>query len=452
MLAVLMAPAIWNGFPLLQYDTGGYLARWFEGYLVPSRPAAYGLLLVASSPGRFWPALLVQGLATVWILSLVLRELGLQRRPFLLCTIVALLSVFTSLPWLTSLLLTDIFAGLSVLALCLVLFGERTGKIQRFALVTFVALSAATHDATLALVAVLVCVGFGLAILRPAVLARGRALAGLSALTLGILTTLSANYAVSGRFAFCPGGYGILFGRLLQDGIVTRYLDARCDREPLKLCPHRRDLPRDADAFLWGEGVFNTLGRFQGLGPEMQSVVLGSLRDYPLEHVEAAVVAVGRQLFRFATGEGVLNQIWHTYAIIDRYTPNSAPQMRAARQQRGELYFEAINRVHVQAGLVSLCLLPLLVLAGWRVPDFAPLGRLAAAVLVALIANAVICGVLSNPHDRYGARLIWLAPFFVSLMAAKLGQSEYRLRDLIMLSGDHPLEVRSCSERVQPPT
>ena len=34
---ILLVPAIWNRFPLLQYDTGGYLARWFEGYLVPSR-------------------------------------------------------------------------------------------------------------------------------------------------------------------------------------------------------------------------------------------------------------------------------------------------------------------------------------------------------------------------------------------------------------------------------
>ena len=30
-IALLIAPALWNGFPLLQYDTGGYLARWYEG-------------------------------------------------------------------------------------------------------------------------------------------------------------------------------------------------------------------------------------------------------------------------------------------------------------------------------------------------------------------------------------------------------------------------------------
>jgi hypothetical protein len=67
MIVVLLAPAIWNGFALLEYDTGGYLARWFEGYLVPSRPGAYGLLLAAAVRFQFWPVLIAQAGATIWI-------------------------------------------------------------------------------------------------------------------------------------------------------------------------------------------------------------------------------------------------------------------------------------------------------------------------------------------------------------------------------------------------
>ncbi len=57
-IALLIAPALWNGFPLLQYDTGGYLARWYEGTLVPSRAVVYGLILTAGVPLAFWPVLL----------------------------------------------------------------------------------------------------------------------------------------------------------------------------------------------------------------------------------------------------------------------------------------------------------------------------------------------------------------------------------------------------------
>ena len=74
---LLIAPALWNGFPLLQYDTGGYLARWYEGILVPSRAVVYGLMLNAGVPLAFWPVLLVQAAATVWVIALMLRAHGL---------------------------------------------------------------------------------------------------------------------------------------------------------------------------------------------------------------------------------------------------------------------------------------------------------------------------------------------------------------------------------------
>jgi hypothetical protein len=44
------------------------------------------------------------------------------------------------------------------------------------------------------------------------------------------------------------------------------------------------------------------------------------------------------------SGEGVLNSIWHTYGIIERYMPTVVPAMRAARQQHGEVSFRALNQ------------------------------------------------------------------------------------------------------------
>src|SRR5262249_29281951 len=60
-MLLLLAPAMWNGFPFLQYDSGGYLARWVEGYLVPSRSTGYRLFSLAGwplglLPGGLFPA------------------------------------------------------------------------------------------------------------------------------------------------------------------------------------------------------------------------------------------------------------------------------------------------------------------------------------------------------------------------------------------------------------
>jgi hypothetical protein len=61
----LIAPALWNGYPLLQWDTGGYLARWYEGYLVPSRSTVFGLYQHLGEDSDFWINLGAQALATL---------------------------------------------------------------------------------------------------------------------------------------------------------------------------------------------------------------------------------------------------------------------------------------------------------------------------------------------------------------------------------------------------
>jgi hypothetical protein len=44
---------------------------------------------------------------------------------------------------------------------------------------------------------------------------------------------------------------------------------------------------------------------------------------------------------------------------------------------------------------------------------------LAATVTFAVLGNALICAVVSGPHDRYGARLAWLATFVVLIAAIR---------------------------------
>ena len=352
---ILLVPAIWNRFPLLQYDTGGYLARWFEGYLVPSRSTVYGLLLTLYAYPDFWPVVIVQAALTVWVLALMLRATGFGDRPLMLVGVTAALSVVTTLPWLTSILLTDIFCGLAVLALHLLVFcNDALRRWERNALIALIAFAVATHSATFAV---------AMALLAAAALARwflrtGAAagiVRGATALALGAVLLVGANYVVAKQFAWTPGGLALSFGRMLQDGIVNRYLAEHCQEERLKLCAHRDELPTDADVFFWsGKGsIFNNLGRFQGLGDEMGKIVLGSLHDYPGWQIEMALAATAHQLTRIETGEGVVNTIWHTYWAIETFTPSNTADMHAARQQHGELGFSA-DQPHPPAGRARL--------------------------------------------------------------------------------------------------
>jgi hypothetical protein len=411
---LLITPAIWNGYPLLQYDTGGYLARWYEGYLVPSRSTVYGLYLHFGEHSYFWLNLAFQSVVTLWVLHLTLRVLGLAR-PFRLARIVLILILTTALPWLASMLITDIFAGLAVLALfLLVAHGDRLSRAEKIALFAFTAFAAATHSATFGVLFGLCVAGWVLLPwLRPRLTASGL-MQGSVAIAVSAVLLVAANYALSGQLAWTPGGPGVTFGRMMQDGIVARYLNDHCDTIKLKLCPYRNRLPATADEFLWAnDSIFNQLGRFEGMDEEMGFIAAKSLTAYPLWQIEAALIATATQLHMVGTGEGTNGWIPHTYGIIERYLPTQTAAMRAAHQQHWDINFTPINWVHVPVALISmLLLLALLGRAFWR-RRLDDIDLLAGTVTLALLGNAFLCGVISGPHDRYGARMAWIAVLVV---------------------------------------
>lgn len=422
---LLLAPALWNGYPLLQYDTGGYLARWYEGYLVPSRSTAFGLYLHAGQGFGFWFNLAIQAIATLWIVQLTLRVLGIAG-PFRLAMIVLALIATTALPWLASMLLTDIFAGLAVLSLFLLIaHGGRTTTTEKWLLFGFTSFAAATHSATFGVLFGLCCAGWMLWPLLRQRLALAGLIRGSLTLVAGAAMLLASNFALSGNLAWTPGGVGVAFGRMLQDGIVARYLRDNCPTIQLKLCPYRDQLPPTADDFLWGHSVFNQLGRFRGMDDEMGFIALHALKSYPAWQAQAAATATAQQLVHVATGEGTHGWIPHTYGIIERYLPAQVPAMRAARQQNWKIDFDTVNRVHVPVALGSMLLLAgMLGRALWlrRLDD---LTLLAAVAALALFGNAFLCGAISGPHDRYGARMVWIATFVVLIGAARyFGRSD----------------------------
>ncbi|MGO9360870.1 MAG: hypothetical protein ACLP1D_24875 [Xanthobacteraceae bacterium] len=415
---LLIAPAVWNGYPLLQYDTGGYLARWYEGYLVPSRSTVFGIYLHLGEGSHFWINLGAQALATLWILQLTLRLFEVTR-PFVVAVIGVALIATTALPWLASMLLTDIFAGLSLLSLfILVIGGDKTSSLEKCCLFGFTAFAAATHSATLGVLFGLCCAGW---ILRPFHARIGTAglIQGSLTIVVGAAMLLAANFALAGRLAWTPGGIGVAFGRMMQDGIVTRYLDDHCPHLKLKLCPYRSELPATADEFLWGHSMFDRLGRFQGLGDEMGFIVLHSLAEYPAQQASAAAVATAHQLVDVATGEGTNRNLPHTYGIIQYYLPSQLPSMRAARQQRGDIDFASVNKIHVPVALASMLALIAILGQAYRRRRLDDLALLAGTTALALLGNAFICGVLSGPHDRYGARMVWVATLVVLIAVSR---------------------------------
>src|SRR5471030_396466 len=66
--------AIWNGFPLVFYDTGAYLAEGLQGAFLVERSPVYSLLLAATGSWySLWPVVSLQALMTAWLISQTAR-------------------------------------------------------------------------------------------------------------------------------------------------------------------------------------------------------------------------------------------------------------------------------------------------------------------------------------------------------------------------------------------
>src|SRR6202035_3673362 len=97
---MFLSVAIWNGFPLIFYDTGAYVLEGLGHiFFVERAPVYAGFLFLAGGRFRLWPGVVVQALMTSYLILEVARiEVpGLTLRA--LVAIGALLSVFTGIDW-----------------------------------------------------------------------------------------------------------------------------------------------------------------------------------------------------------------------------------------------------------------------------------------------------------------------------------------------------------------
>jgi hypothetical protein len=420
MLLALLAPALWNGFPLIFADTGGYLQRPFAGTLELGRSALYGAFLAAAIRLEFWPNVLAQAALTIWIIVLTLRTHLRAVRPATALLVVLGLAGLTSLPWTVSQLMPDVFVPLAALALHLLAFRPtQLRTIEIAGLGAVAAFAIASHMSILGMGLALL-LAYGLMML-PAfrwVLPRPRPAFPATAVGAGIALALTSNAIIGGQFTFTPGGADFLFGRLVQDGIVGRYLDRACPDSTFRLCAYRSELPRSNDDWMWwSESPFYKLGGWREFTPEAQRIIVGTLLTDPGAHIVTAVRDGLQQLVTVGTGDGVNPEnTQHAVWVLSELAPNAMERFRAAAQQRDLFDFTALNRIQIPLALLATAALPtIVVLLRRRRPAVA---ALALTALLALLANAAICGIFSGPNDRYQSRLAPIAA--LAVLAAML--------------------------------
>ena len=435
--ALLLWPALWNGYPIVFADTGTYLSQAIHRYAGWDRPVFYSLfMLPLHGTVTTWPVIGVQALLAAWVLRLVCRVLvpGFSARTFVAG--VAGLSLCTWLPWIVCELMPDLFTPLLVLVLCVpALVPERVSGREQVVLVVLAAFMIASQQSSLPLSCGLLGV---LALLHgflphPVTAVKTRPGADLMARrtrrwqlivlppALAILGLCTVNLAAHGRFAVSPFGNVFLLARVIYDGPGMAVLRRACPAAGWRLCPLLDRIPPASDDFLWSpDSPLDAAGGPKAVSRDAGGIIMAAVVSYPGGVARVALANMLEQLRRFGSGDGLEpwpNQV--TPWIERDFPPAEQTAYASALQQRALLAvpppLALAHRLTALGGVMG-CVLLLPMAIRRRA---ACLGFLV-AVLIALPVSAAITGGLSAPHERYQSRIMWLPPFMAVVSLASL--------------------------------
>lgn len=429
--AMLLWPALLNGYPLVFSDTGGFLHQTLGPLMLWDKPWVYGPLLhLFHWRVSLWLPMVAQGLVVSHLLWLVQRAVcgaAVPGRHLAVCLVAALL---TGAPFTVAMLMPDVFAPLVVLALFLLGPGRGSlGVGETGWLVVLASVGIAAHLSHLPLAIAMV----GLALLAGLPRRRGMVdAAWVAAPVVAAVALLLATNAVGhGRAVLSPHGATFMLARLQADGPAAAVIRDRCPAAGWYLCAFVDRLPMDANDFLWSpDSPVNRDAagqpRFLGgalISAEAGEIVGATLRAHPLAVMETVLRNTLRQLVTVGIGDTLGAQNLATALrprIAEGFPPGELAGFDAGMQARGVLAAAVAPLNLVHAGVLLLAL-PLLAVGGWRAwraGDSVALAFLA-AILLGVVANAAATGGLSGVFPRYQARIAWLLPVAAVLLLAR---------------------------------
>jgi hypothetical protein len=433
---VLLSVAAWNGFPIIFYDTGAYMLQGLGHVFIAERSPVYSSVLsLAGGATSLWLVAAAQCLVTAFVMTEFARVLRPQMSLWSLLVVGALLCIGTGLPWYAAQIEPDCFVALVPLAFYLLAFARAELGSWRAGLVAVAAtISVASHPSHIALagglLAVLAVMAFApISLIEGNGLPRPRIALIAFSVIIAVLSVFAANYAFTKQIFFSRSGAIFLEARIMEDDLIAPVLDEECATIQYAICRYKDRLPSRADTWLWmaDRSPFKKLGGFAGRGKEAATLVRESLLRYPLENAVVAAEDAVLQFVWFQTGDGIVPQEWVLNREFKLAIPQQVGAYDRAYQQEGEIWFVPVNIVHVPVAFLALAALFLVLRRTYERRDWRA-GVLPTFVLLALIGNAIICGVFSGPHGRYQSRIMWLPAFAVALIAWPKIEREFERR------------------------
>lgn len=390
---------------------------------IGGRSLYYGLFAWSSwTIGGMAAISLAQAMWAAIVLASMLPRFGIVRFGQQLA-IVAGLSALTSIAFFADTALPDLFAGIGVAALAMLLgFGERMRTGERLWWMANLAFAALSHNAILATLAG--------ALVIAAVLTWRRAGSGRWWAAVALGAAFVGTVAIGPIVERVSGGKVVpvpfLLARAIGDGTAGKVLAADCPTVAYATCRYLPYLPLSEEDFLWNRTttepwVALPVETRRAINAESRTILVETLTRYPVEQLVASTGNFARQLVTHDLGKfgraDILDAMERLArnnrfgADIDAYRDSLIWQQRFPLGPLSALWLV----VHLAAVAVVITLL---VRGRRQGEDIDPaVSVFVVTVLVGLVANAAVHGMLSLVVGRYQSRLGWLALFSAIVLA-----------------------------------
>ncbi len=420
---LLLFPAFNNGYPFLYADTATYITGGFLGAVSDYRPITYGLFIRhVSLMESLWLVVFVQALLVSALIHLAFRVFSATEPGIRPLATIAVFTLTTHIGITTGMLMPDFLTPTAILSAGILLFAERLRRAQAVfcGFVLWLGLSAHFSNHYIFLVILLGVGGYWAwrkwRMHSAFPIRRFWWVTGLWVLAYFTIPTL--HYMHGGGFVRDKASHVFMVGRLNQMGLLKPFLQEYCGKSGnWGLCAYKDSIPDD---FLWSsESPVYKTGGWAANKDDYNRVLSafftkpGYVRKFGIKTVETALTQFftfeGRIIFKEREGHPPFD------AIRDAM-PDQVPAMRNSKQ-----YTEQWDNHVLDVFQRFAVLLSFLVFAAvfWRTRGFQStpaMQRMTAFVLLALAANALVCGGVSMVDMRFQARVIWLVPLFAVLV------------------------------------
>ena len=390
--------------------------------LVAVASARFGIIAI---PFLHLAVFLITAALVIRVVGRSLNTSAPGARAFGIAVAVAGLS---SLPFYIAYFMPDILAGVLVLCITLVAVFGRDMTIPEHILAIMLGILAVlnSHPSHLVMAAVLL----------PVAALAGWLIAGRRWWVPALLVGLIFGAGIAERIAFSYAAeesldaevvyYPFLTARLIQDGVGYEYLHEICPDDAVETCALHNALAQstDPERLTASHILFErseSLGSFRRLPDIEQQLVANEQIDFAISVFLSKPLETIGAIINNTWTQARMNSIRMTlpypvyYRGIEALPVLSDNASEPGRLAGGQSWIPSANVFH--NGVYAVSVVVLVVLMLWPGRLSAQARVFALFIIAGIIANAFVCGAISQPADRYGARIVWLLPFAAALLA-----------------------------------